>query len=181
MRIDDAKEILKEYVTNKNLVKHMVATEACMKRLARHLGEDEDRWALAGLLHDIDYEKTKEDPSKHGIISAEILREHGIEDEILDAIIAHSGNSERRSRMDHALYAVDPLTGLIVACALMHPDRKLASLDKEFVMRRFKEKRFAQGADRDQIKKCEELGLSLEEFVDLCLAAMTGVASELGL
>jgi predicted hydrolase (HD superfamily) len=83
--------------------------------------------------------------------------------------------------MDHALYAVDPMTGLIVACALMHPDRRLNSLDKEFVMRRFKEKRFAQGANRDQMKECAELGLSLEEFVGLCLEAMTGVAPELGL
>jgi putative nucleotidyltransferase with HDIG domain len=181
MNLDEALELVEKYITNKNLVKHMIAARACMKRVARHLGEDEETWALAGMLHDIDYQRTEADPSRHGLEAVEILREHGVHQDILNAIAAHVGTIERISKMDSALYCIDPLTGLIVASALMHPSRKLEGIDAEFVLRRFKEKRFAQGANRDQIGTCSELGLSLDEFVELCLEGMREVAAELGL
>lgn len=95
--------------------------------------------------------------------------------------MAHTGHTPVESKMDLALYAVDPLTGLIVAAALMHPTKKISNVDVKFVMKRFREKRFAAGADRDQIRKCEGLGLALEEFVGICLVAMQGVAEQLGL
>lgn len=181
MNREEALELVKSYVKNKNLVKHMLATEACMRELAKHLGEDEELWGLTGLLHDLDYDRTLNDFSRHGFLSAEILKEKGIDERILHSIKAHPGHIERESKLDKALYAIDPLTGLIVASALMHPDKKLESLDREFVLRRFKEKRFAAGANREQIKTCTELGLSLEEFIEISLRGMERIAEELGL
>ncbi|KPJ50105.1 phosphohydrolase [candidate division TA06 bacterium DG_26] len=181
MKPQEALALVKRYVSNRNLIKHMIAAQSCMRFLARHFGEDEEAWALAGLLHDIDYERTESNPSQHGLVSAEILKDYGLDQEILHAVVAHTGRIERTSRMAKALYCVDPLTGLVVASALMHPTGRVQSLDCEFVMRRFKEKRFAQGANREQIRECRELGLSLDEFIELCLEGMREVASELGL
>lgn len=181
MTREEAFGLIEEKVTNKNLIKHMVATEACMRGLARHFGEDEELWGLTGLLHDLDYDLTKDDFPRHGLLSAEMLEERGVDERIVQAVKAHPGHVEAQSMLDKALYAVDPLTGLIVAAALMHPDKKLAGLDTDFVLRRFKEKRFAAGANRDQISTCEGFGLSLQDLVTICLEAMKSVASELGL
>jgi hypothetical protein len=168
-------------VTNRNLLKHMLATEACLRSMARKLGENEEQWGLAGLLHDVDYDQTKDDTSKHGIVGAELLEQKGLEPAILHAVRAHVGNVPIESKLDRALYAADPTTGLIVAAALMHPTRKLASVDTDFILRRYKEKKFAAGANREQIATCSELGLSLEEFTTICVAAMQGIAGDLGL
>ena len=176
----DALKILEEKIKNKNLIKHSLAVEICMKKLAEKFGEDENLWALAGLLHDLDYEETKNDFSKHGFITAEYLKGK-VPEIVLDAIISHPGHKERKTKMAKALYCVDPLTGLIVACALIKPEKKLSSIDKNFVLKRFGEKRFAAGADRNQIKSCEELGLSLEEFIEICLSAMKEISDQLGL
>ncbi len=180
----ERKEILAwidENIKNKNLKKHMLAVEACMRHLARKFGEDENKWGIAGLVHDIDYEKTKDTPEKHGLVSAEMLSEKGFNEEIINAVKAHAGKKRPQAKIEIALYAVDPLTGLIVASALMHPEKKLKALDTGFVLRRFKEKRFAAGANREQIKKCEELGLSLEEFIEVCLSAMKEISQDLEL
>ncbi len=176
----EAYELVKEKVKTKNLIKHMLATEAVMKALARRLGEDEGEWGLAGLLHDLDYDLTVKEPERHARQTAEWI-EGLVGPEILDAIVAHPGHAERESTMAKALYAVDPLTGLIVACALIHPDKKLASIDAEFVLNRFGEKRFAAGADREQIKTCSELGISLEEFVEIGVRSMQGISGDIGL
>jgi hypothetical protein len=176
-----AKELLEQTIPNKNLQKHMLAAEACMKNLAAHFGEDQDKWALAGLLHDLDYDQTANDFPNHGLVTAQMLEGRGISEDIIHAIKAHPGHVEAESKMDFSLYAVDPLTGLIVAAALMHPSKKLANLDVPFIMKRYKEKRFAAGANREQIQTCDRLGLSLEDFVEKCLKAMQGIAPELGL
>lgn len=176
-----ARELLERTIPNKNLQKHMLAAEACMKGLAAHFGEDQDKWALAGLLHDLDYDQTADDFPNHGLVTAQMLEGQGISEDIIHAIKAHPGHVEARSKMDFALYAVDPLTGLIVAAALMHPTKKLANLDVAFIMKRYKEKRFAAGANREQIQTCDRLNLSLEDFVGKCLSAMQGIATELGL
>jgi putative nucleotidyltransferase with HDIG domain len=173
--------LISERLKNKNLFKHCLAAEACLRELARHFGEDEETWGLAGLLHDIDYEETLNDPARHGLIGAEILEKQGIQPEIIYAIKVHAGHLAPRSKLDWALFATDPLTGLIVASALMHPDKRLASLDTDFVIRRFKEKRFAAGANREQILACKNLGLELEQFIELCLRGMMGISNELGL
>jgi putative nucleotidyltransferase with HDIG domain len=181
MTREEALAVVKENCGNKNLIKHMLATEAVMVGLAGKLGEDARSWALAGLLHDLDYEETVLDPDRHGLVSAEKLAELGISEEIIHAVEAHNEHVTRDSTMDRALYASDPVTGLIVAAALMHPDRKLAGLDVDFIMRRFKERRFAAGASREQMASCSELGLALEEFIGVALASMQGISLELGL
>ncbi len=182
MERDKLLKLVKKHNKNKNLVKHMIAVEYGMQYLAKYFGEDEEKWAMAGLLHDLDYEYTKDQFDKHGFKTIEILKEEGIEDEeILYAIKAHPGHVERKSLMDKCLYAVDPLTGLIVASVLMHPSKKLAGVDVFFIMRRFKERRFAAGANRDQIKSIEETGITLEEFIQIVLKAMQENHEELGL
>jgi putative nucleotidyltransferase with HDIG domain len=178
---DEALQLVRSHVNNKNLIKHMLATEAVMRRLARHFGEDEALWGLTGLLHDLDYDQTADDFPRHGLVTAEILEEMGMDTRIIDAIKAHPGHQEARTLMDRALYAVDPLTGLIVAATLMHPSKKLAQVDVPFVLKRFKEKRFAAGANREQIGSCQRLDLDLETFVELALEGMQSVDEELGL
>lgn len=180
---EEAMELLKQQVKQKNLIKHCLAVEAVMGRLAKHFGENEEKWALAGLLHDIDYDETADDPARHSLIGAQFLEEQGLEAEIVYAVKVHNEahGLPRVSLMDKALYASDPLTGLIVASALIHPAKKLAPIDPEFVLNRFKEKGFAKGANREQIAACEEMGLSLPEFVALGLEAMQLSAKELGL
>jgi putative nucleotidyltransferase with HDIG domain len=181
MTRENAQKLLSERLKNKNLFKHCLATEACLGVLAQRLGENEDIWSLAGLLHDIDYEETNADPARHGLVGAELLEKLGLDAQLIRAVRVHSGHLPPTSRLDWALFATDPLTGLIVASALMHPDKKLSALDVEFVLRRFKEKRFAAGAHREQIATCKNLGLELEDFIKICLEGMQGIADDLGL
>ncbi len=181
MQREEALDLIKSKVKNKNLIKHMIATEACMAELAYHFGEDIKVWSLAGLLHDIDYDQTVNDPGNHARIAMSILKAYNLDEQILYAIQAHPGHVPPKCRLDWALYSVDPLTGLIVAACLMHPTKKLSAIDVDFVIRRFKEKRFAAGANRDQIMKCQEIGLNLEEFIAMCLRGMQQVAVQLEL
>jgi len=180
MEREEAYQLVKQKVKTKNLIKHMLATEAVMRALARRLGEDEEAWGLAGLLHDLDYDLTVDDHERHARQTAEWI-EGQVHPEIIKAIVAHPGHTARESSMAKALYAVDPLTGLIVACALIHPEKRLGSIDAGFVLNRFGERRFAAGADRDQIRACAELGLSLEEFIAIGVESMQGIAGEIGL
>jgi putative nucleotidyltransferase with HDIG domain len=181
MTRDEALKLVQENVSNKNLVKHMLAAEAVMRRLAGHFGEDEDLWGLAGLIHDLDYDRTANDFPRHGLITEKMLEGKGVPDEVVYAVKSHPGHFPRKSRMDRALYASDPVTGLIVAAALMHPTKKIKNVDVQFIERRFDEKRFAAGANRDQIKTCADLGLSLHDFIALALEGMQSVDRELGL
>lgn len=182
MTREEGLQLLKQYVENKNLLKHMYAVEAIMGGLARHFGEDELLWSLTGLLHDIDYDKTKDDPEQHSIVGAEILEEAGYPGELVYAVKAHGRHAfTRNSLLDKALYAADPLSGLIVAGALIRPEKKLEPVDVAFLMNRFSEKSFARGASREQIATCLELGLSLEEFVGIGLESMKLIHKELGL
>ncbi|MCK4353520.1 HDIG domain-containing protein [candidate division WOR-3 bacterium] len=180
MNRKEALGLVNSMIKTKNLIKHSLAVESGMRELAKHFSEDEELWELAGLLHDLDYEETKDDFSKHGLRTAEILKEK-VDEKILYAIKAHSGKTEPKSKLDIALYAIDPLTGLIVAACLMHPEKKLEYLNKDFILRRFKEKRFAAGANREQIKTCTKLGIELEEFIDLVLRSMQKIHKELSL
>ncbi len=179
-RNDVIREIEKK-VSDKNLIKHMLAAEACMKRLAYRFGLESSDWALAGLAHDIDYDATRDNFARHGLDSAEILKEMGASKQVIDAVKAHAGKKNPDNILEWSLYAADPLTGLIVAAALMHPDRKLKPVNMEFLMNRFSEKRFAAGADRQQIKSCINTGLELEDFIGECLDAMKSIDTELGL
>ncbi len=185
MKKQEALALVKEYVKNENSIKHMIAVGAVMRALARKFGEDEELWEVAGILHDIDMELVdyRNDPESHGKRGAEILRENGAREEIVDAALAHNKDTgkERITLLEKAIYAADPLTGLVVASALVLPEKKLADLSKESVIKRYKEKAFAKGADREIIASCSDFGLELDEFIDLGLSAMKGVPEELGL
>jgi putative nucleotidyltransferase with HDIG domain len=181
MTREEALELVKSNVSSSNLIKHMLAVEAVMKKLSRRLGGDEETWALAGLLHDLDYDYTSKDPGKHGLLTVEMLSDKGLAPEILQAIKCHNNHCVPVTAMDKAIIAADPVTGLIVASALMHPTKKLRNVDTVFVLNRFKEKGFARGANREQIKTCCSMGLGLEEFVGLSLEAMAEIDAALGL
>ena len=181
MNRETALLLVQDHLNNSNLVKHCLATEACMRELAGYFSEDPDRWGQAGLLHDLDYELTAEDPDNHGLVTARLLQDKDIPDDVIHAIKAHNMKADISSRMDIALYAIDPTTGFITAVALMHPTRSLDAVNLKRMKKRFKEKSFAKGADRDQMASCGKLGLELDDFLELCLNAMSGIKSDLGL
>ena len=176
-----ALSLMESKIQNKNLRKHILAVEAGMIRLAGNFGEDVELWGLTGLLHDLDYAVTAEMPDKHTFVTEEWLAEYDLPAEMLYAIRCHPGHAECKSLLDWALYTVDPATGFIVACALMHPSKKLVNIDGEFMLRRFKEKRFAAGALRENMAACTNLGLELEPFLLLVHEGMLTINDALGL
>ncbi len=179
---DEALVLVKKHLKNKNLRKHVLAVEALMRKLAVRLDGNPDVWGLAGLLHDLDYELTLDKPAEHTQLTIQWLKEHGgVSEEILNTIRAHVGTTPRTTTMEQAIYCSDPTSGFLVACALMHPEKRLAAVDLDFIKNRFKEKRFAAGADREQMKSCAELGLELDEFLLLAREAMVEISDELGL
>jgi len=179
----EALDSVEANVENQNLIKHMLATEALMRSLASRLGEDEDKWALTGLLHDIDVELTEGDASAHSQLGADLARELGASEEMAHAILCHNEahGIGAETKLDKGLICADPLTGLITASVLVLPDKKLASLKATSVGKRFKAKSFAAGADREQIARCSELGVELDEFIELAVKAMKEIAPSLGL
>lgn len=181
MKREEALKLLEKNLKNRNLQKHSLAVEACMKAFAQKFEEDVEKWALAGLLHDLDYEYTVNDPENHTLKTVELLSDYDLDEDILLAIKAHNMKSDLKSTMDIALYTIDPATGFIIACALMHPEKKLKSLDMKFLKNRFKEKSFARGANREQIKECEKMAVGIDDFLSTCLSAMQSIDSELGL
>jgi putative nucleotidyltransferase with HDIG domain len=178
-----ALKAVRDNVKNENLVKHMLATEAIMRALARRFNENEDEWGLAGLLHDIDVEVTNADMAVHSKCGADMAKQLGANETVCHAILVHNEAHGIAcvALMDKALFCADPLTGLITAGALVRPDKKLASVEVKSIRKRFKEKSFAAGANREQIAKCSDIGLELDAFIELGLEAMKGVAGELGL
>jgi len=184
MSRDDALELLLRYVKNDRMLNHCYATEAVMRALARRLGHDEEQWARAGLLHDLDIELTNADLTLHGRETERILREQGLDEESIDAIVMHNEvvtGKKRATGFQHALAAGETITGMIVATALVYPDKKLASVKTKSVTKRMKEKAFAASVNRDIILECEKIGIPLEEFVELSLEAMRNIADRLGL
>lgn len=183
MNRTEAIGLIKQHVRKDFLFKHMLATEAILRKLAKELGKDEDLWAMTGLVHDIDFEECKQDWSDHGILCISLL-EGKLSPESIHSIQAH--NYERtgvqpESDLDWALLAADAITGLIVAAALVKPDKKLASVTLDSVKNAFKKKGFAAGSNRDNIVRCEKLGLDLEKFMQSSLEAMQGISGDLGL
>ncbi|HOX40679.1 MAG TPA: HDIG domain-containing protein [bacterium] len=180
MTREEALKLLDEWVPNKNLQKHMFAVEAAVLAYARKFGQDEEKWGLAALLHDADYEKW---PEEHPQKIVKKLQSLKVESEISDAIASHGGKGAipRKTKLDHTLFACDELTGLIVATALMYPG-KLADVTVERVMKKYKNAGFARGVNREEVAKgAEELGVELQDHVALVLAAMQASAGELGL
>ena len=179
---DEALKLLKEKVRNDKLIKHMLAVEAIMRHLAKRLGEDEELWGLTGLLHDVDYDIVKGDMEQHGLKAAEIL-EGKLPPDAIDAIKAHNELTgfKCETKLAKALKAADHLAGLIVATALVMPHKRIDEIKLSSLKRKFKQKDFARGVSRDRIRLCEELGLTLEEFLELGLIALKEIHEELGL
>ena len=177
-----ADELVRKHITGPALLSHSRAVEAVMRALADRLGQDPQRWALAGLLHDIDYETTAQTPERHGASGADMLGMLGFDEEITHAVLAHGLSGEpRTSLMDKALYAADPVTGLITAAAYVQPSKKVADVTLPSLVKKFKSKAFAAGANREQIDTCAEIGLERKDFLQIALDAMQGAAGELGL
>lgn len=183
---DQAWKLLTEKMQSQNLRRHCLSVEAVMRALAKHFEASAEKWGIVGLLHDGDYELTKEDPANHAKLMADWVRELGETDqELLEGIESHGWFHQGRqaqTQMQWALFCCDELTGLIVACALVLPSKKLADLSVESILKKFPQKSFAAGVKREDIQKCEEhLGIKLEAFVSLALSAMQGIASEISL
>jgi len=184
----DALAIVQEHTASESLRKHMLAVEAAMRAYAEHFGEDPDRWGLAGLVHDFDYERypnaahsATEDHPAYGV---RLLRERGWPEDILQAILGHATYSgvPRESRMAKTLFAVDELTGLITATALVRPSKSLHEVDAKSVKKKMKDKAFARGVNRDDVVEgARELGVELDEHIQFVIDAMRARAAELGL
>jgi len=180
---EEALNLVKEHVARRNIVYHMLAVEAVMRSAARYFGEDEEKWGLVGLLHDIDYERTEATPEKHGLLAENILA-GSVSEEIMRAIKTHNFKHTGvapETRMEKALIACDAISGLLVACALVMPSRKLADVKVESVAKKFRDKDFARGADRERILVCEEIGIPREKFFKIALEGLKAKASDVGL
>jgi putative nucleotidyltransferase with HDIG domain len=183
MQRTQALALLGQHLKTENLINHSLAVEAIMSGLARHLGEDVESFGLAGLLHDIDYDQTMDDPQRHSLIGAAILEDNGLSAEICYAVKVHNEahGLPRHAVMDHALYAADPASGFITAAALIRPDKQLAAVELKSLRKRFKEKSFARGASREQMASCSALGMELDAFLEVALQSMKKIAGEIGL
>ncbi len=181
---EEAFNLVTTWTENKNLVKHMLCVESAMVGLAKHFNEDENLWRLAGLLHDADYDKY---PSEHPQIIIDELQKRGEATELISAIRAHAWKyngfeTEPKTKMEWSLYCCDELTGLIVAVALIRPEKKLSAVTVDNVLSKWKKLDFAKGVNRDQIGLCEEkLGIKLNDFIQIILTSMQGISNDLGL
>ena len=184
---EKAIQLLNEHIKNKNLVKHNLAAGALLKALAFHFGKESEveNWELAGLLHDMDWEKTEENPASHTSLTAKILQENSFPPEVIEAIKRHNreaGNPPPETLLEKVLYYTEEITGLIVASALILPSKKLADLTVDSVLRRLKEKSFARGIDRELLKEMpSQISISVEELISVALKTMQGMSEELGL
>ena len=185
---DDAWNLLCEYTQNESLRKHALAVEACVRAYARKGGHDEGAWSVAALLHDFDYERwpnQEHHPAEgHPTEGSKILRERGYPEEMIRAILSHADYTgvDRQTSLEHALFACDELAGFLTACSLVRPSKSILDLEVSSVKKRMKDKAFARGVSREDVTKgTEELGISLDEHIANCIAAMRAVAGELGL
>jgi putative nucleotidyltransferase with HDIG domain len=179
----EAFELVKKNISKKNVIFHMIAVEAIMRALAKHLCENEDKWALAGLLHDVDYEKTEATPERHSLLAEDILK-GCVDADVIRAVKAHNfehTNALPENTMEKALIAADAISGLLIACALVMPSRKLADVKVESVAKKFKGKDFARGADRERMLFCEQIGIPRDKFFEVALNGLREAASQIGL
>lgn len=186
MTKDKAIKILHEHVQNQNLRRHCYAVGAVMKSLAQKLGGDPDQWEILGLIHDSDWEETKDKPEEHTQVTLQRLQELGETGPLIHALQSHNTKlshlAELEGQMEWALETCDELTGFIVACTLVSPTKKLSDLSVESVLKKFPKKEFARAVNRDQIAQCEErLGIKLHDFVSISLKAMQQISSDIGL
>jgi len=188
MNREDAWKLLCEYTQSDSLRKHMLAVEACVRAYARKFGEDENLWGITALLHDFDYERWPNDAhhpeQEHPFEGSKILRAQGYPEEVIRAILSHADYSgvPRQSKLEHTLFACDELAGFLTACALVKPSKSIHDVEAPSVKKKLKDKAFARGVNRNDVTNgAAELGVPIEEHITFCVAAMRGVASELGL
>jgi len=183
MNREEAYNLLTEYTEKDGLIKHALAVEAAMRSYAERFNEDVESWGIVGLIHDFDYEKYP-DPKYHPFKGAEILREKGINEEWVKAILGHAsyGGVPRESLMAKTLFAVDELTGFIIAVALVRPSKKIHDVSVKSVKKKMKDKAFAQGVKREDIVQgAQDLGILIEEHIEIVLKAMQSISNQLGL
>jgi putative nucleotidyltransferase with HDIG domain len=180
--------LLCEYTQNESLRKHALAVEACVRAYARKNSADEELWGITALLHDFDYERWPNDAhsptEEHPAGGSAILREHGYTEEIIRAIVSHAEYSGvvRQTPLEHTLFACDELAGFLTACALVKPGKSIFEVEADSVKRKLKDKAFARGVNREDVRKgAEELGVPIEEHIAFCIAAMREAADALGL
>ncbi|MDD5416527.1 MAG: HD domain-containing protein [Candidatus Aenigmarchaeota archaeon] len=182
MERNEALVLVKQHITKDNLIKHVLAVEVIMRGLADYLGEDSKKWALAGLLHDIDFEEIGDDYKIHGLKAVEYL--DGVDEEIIHAIKSHNfenTNVMPEGKMDYALIAADAVSGLVIACALMMPSKKLADVKVESIESKYKKKDFARNCSRENMLYCEKIGIDKSKFFEISLKALQSISKELGL
>jgi uncharacterized protein len=181
MELTDARALVKDKTDKDITVRHLISVEGVMRALAGRLGEDEHRWALAGLFHDLDQDRTGEDSVRHAYLAAEWLREAGVEEPVVNAVLAHAHDQYRTDLMAKAVVHADAVAGLLVAAALVRPERS-AGMKVSSVKKKLKEKAFAPGVNREEVYAAEEvLGLPLDEFIAVAITGVQQVAPEIGL
>ncbi|MFA6106730.1 MAG: HDIG domain-containing metalloprotein [Patescibacteria group bacterium] len=187
---NQAQKLVDQYITDKITRLHLIESEAIMRALARHFKEDEEKWGIVGLLHDIDWDLTKNNTKEHCVRCVRILKEAGATDFLVNTIVSHGYGIEscgagmdksRSAKLEHCLVAAETLTGLIIATTLMQPDKKLASVRPESLKKKYKTKGFAAKCNRELIAECEKCGIPLDEFLNLGLKALQGISGELGM
>ena len=184
MTRDHAWDLLQQYVKNQKMIYHSLSSEAVLRALAKRLGRDEEKWGLAGLLHDIDVEVTNADPATHALKAGEILSGFVLDEEILGVIRMHNEMATGEARVtefQHALAAGETITGLIYATALVYPDKKIKDVKAKSITKRMKQKAFAASVKRENVMECEQIGIPLQEFVEISLEAMKEIGEEIGL
>jgi uncharacterized protein len=184
MNRSEALEILRKYVKNEKMIIHSLSSEAVLRAIGKYLNEDQEKYALAGLLHDIDVEITNADPKTHGLKAREILEAVNVENDIIEAIEMHNEEASGKERSEvfhHALAAGETITGLIYATALVYPDKKLASIKYKSVKKRMTQKAFAASVKRENIMECEKIGIPIDDFIRISVDAMLEISEEIGL
>lgn len=174
-------EFVRSKAEKETTVRHLISVEGVMRRLAEHFGEDPERWGLVGLFHDIDQDQTHDDPPRHAYVGAEWLREAGVDEEIVNGVLAHAHAQYRTDLMSKAIVPADAVSGLLVACALVRPE-KTGGMKVSSCKKKLKEKSFAPGVNRDEIYECEQtLEIPLDEFLRLGIEGLQAVAPEIEL
>lgn len=181
---DQAGELVEQFLESESMRKHCLASEAIMMALAPRCEADPEMWGLVGLLHDLDYNETKDKMDQHALMTEQILLERGVDREIVEAIKYHNAENlglTRQAPVHFALTAAETITGMITATALVYPDKKVCSVVPKSVKKRMKQKEFARSVNRDHIMLCERIGISLDDFVAISLDAMCRISDRLGL
>ena len=181
---EEALTLVKKNVSKRNNLYHMIAVEAIMECVARYLGENDNLWGLTGLLHDIDYEKTEFRPEKHATFPEEILKDFDVPEVVVRAIKSHNflySHVEPEISMEKALIACDAISGLLVACTLVMPSKKLAEVKVDTVVKKFGDRSFARGVERTRILFCDDFGIPRKTFFKIAVDGLKTISSEIGL